>query len=69
MAVDESSDGMDNVSDKEDFDITIIPDISDDLILAQLLHDQIVDSVRLVAINVALKSGEEGWDGTMSTGA
>ena len=44
---------MHNMSDKEDFNITIISDIGDDLILTQLLHDKIVDSVRLVAINIA----------------
>jgi len=53
VAIDTSTDGMYNVSDKEDFNIAIISDICDDLILAQFLHDQVVDGMRLVAIQIA----------------
>jgi hypothetical protein len=53
MAIDTSGDGMNNVSDEENLNIAIISDIRDDLILAQFLHDQVIDTMRLIAIQVA----------------
>jgi hypothetical protein len=57
---DSSSNGMQDVSNQEDFHIAIVSNTRDDLIFAQILHNQIVDGVWLIAVQIASQAWRRG---------